>query len=847
MAQTKQLGRFTIAGEIGSGGMGQVFEANDERLRRRVALKALKSSLREDRNAKLRFIEEARVTGQLEHPGIVPIYALEQSEQGDPYFCMRLMSGRTLDRILDAWHAGDAEIRRRHSLPRLIAMFERVIETIAYAHSRGVIHRDIKPGNVMLGEHGEVWVLDWGLALVIGQPGAENRVVTVRDEIKPGLTTSGLVVGSPGFMSPEQAGGLPADERSDVFSLGATLYAILAGLAPVPGEDAKQILRASRAGVHRPLRQTPGGRAAPAALVAIAERCLRANPDERYKNANELLADVRGYLEDRPVAALHEDLADHARRFARRNGPAVAAAALVLIILLGGTVVMSMRVAREETRALAAAHEAEREGERARLADLARQRVTDATAEAARRRYEAFPAYDHGMDLIRRGQRLDEAIEALKHAVEVDPTFVEAQFAVGEALRQAGRPGPAAEAYLRVDAMSRATDGQRHLQALLAAGFALDGAGDYVRSAEAFAAAAAEAEDDPLAMVGRAICLTYARDLSEALPLVDRALARAGYLWEAHYGRGWLLGEMIGAGLLPPEPWRATAISELRAAIELSPRQGEVMVTLARALEASELAGDHAEAERLIERAVALEPTNGNRYVNRAIWRIDRGDLAVDDDLSLARDHGANEALLLQVAIALHSARGEFDAAYAALTKIAEHHAGWPGTQAQRLIFAIDVGRGDEFTDEVERFAANHPRMPETWIMRAMLANARGDRIGAQTALDIGLGLAPTNARLLELRAVVRSAAGDWDDALADIEAACAVQPRWFNLARGRIIALDHVGRRREADALIERMGDLFPGRGEDIARFRGERAAYLEPQAGPEGDGIRHDLFHAP
>ncbi|MBA3848328.1 MAG: hypothetical protein H0X45_16985, partial [Planctomycetes bacterium] len=280
-------------------------------------------------------------------------------------------------------------------------------------------------------------------------------------------------------------------------------------------------------------------------------------------------------------------------------------------------------------------------------------------------------------------------------------------------------------------------------------------------------------------------------------------------------------------------------------AIELSPRQGEVLVTLARALEASDLVGDHAEAERLIERAVALEPTNGNRYVNRAIWRIDRGDLAVDDDLALAREHGATEALQLQVAIALHSARGDFDAAYAALSRIAEHHAGWPGAQAQRLIFAIDVGRGAEFTDEVERFAANHPRMPETWIMRATLANARADRIAAQTALDIGLGLAPTNPRLLELRAIVRSAADDWDDALADIEAACAVQPRWFNLARGRIIALDHAGRRREADALTERMAALFPGRGADIERFRRERIVYLDPQGGTED--VRHDLFHAP
>src|SRR4051812_47069330 len=400
----KQVGGYAIAGEIGSGGMGQVFEAEDGRLHRRVALKALKTKLRRDRTARLRFIEEARVTGQLEHPGIVPIYALEETPEGDPYFCMRLMTGRTLARILDGWHAGDAETRARYSLTRLVAVFERVVETIAYAHSRGVVHRDVKPSNVMLGDHGEVWVLDWGLALVLDadEPSHDGPISSVRDEVGPGLTGSGNAVGTPGYMSPEQASGLPVDRRTDVFSLGALLYEIIAGGPPFVGTGVKDTLAASRTGTYRPLRKTHAGRQAPPALVAIVEQCLRHQPEDRYASARELLADVRGFLEDRPISALPETTLDRARRFARRNGPALAASALAVIVVLTATIVVSSRLATTREEALSARVAAERESLRAHQAEVARLHDAAPSADAARRRYEAFPAYDHGMDLIMR-------------------------------------------------------------------------------------------------------------------------------------------------------------------------------------------------------------------------------------------------------------------------------------------------------------------------------------------------------------------------------------------------------------------------------------------------------------
>ena len=161
------MGQYKIVRELGRGGMGRVLEAVDEPLGRRVAVKVLLSPADKD-SRRRRFIEEARITGGLEHPGIAPVYSLGKNPDGSDFFSMKLVAGRTLADILKDIEAGDRNVVRQYPLPRLLSIFERVVETIGYAHSQRILHRDLKPANIMIGTHGEVWVLDWGLAKVIG-------------------------------------------------------------------------------------------------------------------------------------------------------------------------------------------------------------------------------------------------------------------------------------------------------------------------------------------------------------------------------------------------------------------------------------------------------------------------------------------------------------------------------------------------------------------------------------------------------------------------------------------------------------------------------------------------------
>jgi tRNA A-37 threonylcarbamoyl transferase component Bud32 len=218
-----------------TGGIGRVWVAKDEHLGREVALKELRPERADSPEAVARFVEEARITGQLEHPGIVPVYELAPSgEGGRPFFAMQLVAGRTLADAVKTYHeqhSGWPRTRRLLELQALLGAFVAVCNAVAYAHSQRVIHRDLKPQNVVLGEFGEVMVLDWGLAKVIGRTGGDAYLLPVAasgDEPRDG-TQMGQVVGTPAYMAPEQAQGRPdlVDGRTDIYGLGA----ILTGMA----------------------------------------------------------------------------------------------------------------------------------------------------------------------------------------------------------------------------------------------------------------------------------------------------------------------------------------------------------------------------------------------------------------------------------------------------------------------------------------------------------------------------------------------------------------------------------------------------------------------------------------
>jgi serine/threonine-protein kinase len=348
---------YTLARLYARGGMGQVWVAHDQELGRDVALKELRPE-RADKPAVLaRFLEEARITGRLEHPGVVPVYGLvRRPEGGPPFYTMRLVRGLTLADAIQAYHQKrEAGAVRPLDLRELLNAFVAVCNAVAYAHSRGVLHRDIKPQNVVLGDFGEVVVLDWGLAKHLGAkelPGDAVPAPAASTE-SADRTIQGQVLGTPGYMAPEQAEGRldQLDERTDVYGLGAVLYEVLTGRAPFSGEDTPTVLRQVVLTLPTPPRQLVG--VAPAALEAVCLKALAKERERRYAGARELGREVQHWLADEPVAAYREPWPARARRWLGRHRTLAASAAAAALVA-----VLSLSVA---TAFLQVAHRRQRE------------------------------------------------------------------------------------------------------------------------------------------------------------------------------------------------------------------------------------------------------------------------------------------------------------------------------------------------------------------------------------------------------------------------------------------------------------------------------------------------------
>ncbi|MFO0580059.1 MAG: WD40 repeat domain-containing serine/threonine-protein kinase [Polyangia bacterium] len=316
--------RYEPLAELGCGGMGRVVVATDRRLRRQIALKHIASAVCEQPGIEQRFAREALITAGLDHPAIVPIFDAGRRGDGSLFYTMRLIRGRTLS-------AAIADADGLTGRLALLRHFLVACEAVAYAHSRGVVHRDLKPDNILVGEFGETQVVDWGLARRHDEDEAEPE----RAELGCALRTAvGAVIGTPLYMSPEQAAGLPAEPSSDVFSLGVVLYEILAGRPPLHGRDPSVVLRAHQRGELPPLRERQPD--APRELVAIVDKALSKGPEQRYPDARALATDVARFLDGRRVTAHRYSLGQGLVRLARawRAPLTVGAVAAVLLLVL---------------------------------------------------------------------------------------------------------------------------------------------------------------------------------------------------------------------------------------------------------------------------------------------------------------------------------------------------------------------------------------------------------------------------------------------------------------------------------------------------------------------------------
>jgi serine/threonine protein kinase/Tfp pilus assembly protein PilF len=386
--------RYRLLSFHAAGGLGEVYRAFDGELHREVALKRIKKN-RDGADSRRSFLREAEITAKLEHPGVVPVHGLIADDAGQPCYAMRFIEGQTLNAAIEEFHAADQQARRDPgerslAMRKLLSQFIAVCNTIGYAHSRGILHRDLKPNNIMLGKYGETLVVDWGLAKPFERTEAERQsgeeTLQPMAEVGPGASTRlGEAKGTPAYMSPEQAQGQwdALSPASDIFSLGATLYALLTGQAPYPGDQLRSLDCARRADFAPPRKIK---KEISPALEAICLKAMAKKPAERYATALDLAADLEQWLADEPVPAYREPRSARCWRWIRRHQTLVASASVAALLLLASGVGAFLIWESAETRS-------KREAEKAEF-----QRAQEA-ADAKFRQQQAEEA--HWRDLLR--------------------------------------------------------------------------------------------------------------------------------------------------------------------------------------------------------------------------------------------------------------------------------------------------------------------------------------------------------------------------------------------------------------------------------------------------------------
>lgn len=426
-AENYQIGR-----EIARGGMGSVLEAEDQKLKRTVAVKIMHFDANASLAMQQRFVREAEVLALLAHPNIVPIYDIVW-DRGQPlFYSMKMVKGRTLQAILNDLRSGHPEALGEYTLDRLLLIFRKVCDAMAFAHSKGVLHRDLKPENIMVGEFGEVLVMDWGLAKSMsqgdpqmGRPGEEDDL-SLSTHLMTSLslqTMQGDVMGTPQYMSPEQAMGQidELDERSDIFSLGGILYAILTLRPPVEGATLDEVLEKVRtaqitapsaiqggkkekgatgqkadvlaANLIRPLPHVSGGRVPPA-LSAVVMQALRRSKSERYQTVEAFSADIEAYQGGFATSAEQAGTWKQLKLLMLRHKIVTGAlAALLVISTLFLIKVMASERAARASEAVAIEREGETRQALARAAiSLAEAALREGDGPATRRALDEVPA-----------------------------------------------------------------------------------------------------------------------------------------------------------------------------------------------------------------------------------------------------------------------------------------------------------------------------------------------------------------------------------------------------------------------------------------------------------------------
>jgi serine/threonine-protein kinase len=760
--------RVQLLGEIARGGMGVILKGRDPDLGRDLAVKVLLEAHSEKPDLVRRFVEEAQIGGQLQHPGVVPVYELGTFGDRRPYFTMKLVKGRTLAELL-AERESPADDQ-----PRFLVIIEQVCQTVAYAHARDVIHRDLKPSNVMIGGFGEVQVMDWGLAKVLPRGGMvddaaagkvslhQTVIATARSGDGSNLSQTGSVMGTPAYMAPEQARGEldRTDERADVFALGSILCEILTGQPAFVGRSSGEIHRKAALSDLADARNRLGGCGADAVLVALALDCVAAEAEDRPREAGAVAARITAYLtgvqeklrtSERDRAVAEANAAEERKRRRLQLGLATALLALSTMGGLGTTYFLQQRSKR-------AAALAKVLSEASTLRDLAKGRPEDPSgwSRALVAVKQAEGAAGEDGDASRQLAALRADVEAGADAAERDRTLLERLIDIRSA-KADDRDGWATDSayttafrYAGIDVatLPPAEAGARIKARPVAVGVTLAAALDD------WAAVRREKRSDRAG----------AERLAQAARAADPDPWRSG------------LRDALDS---PEKPQRLSALHALASSAKID-ELPTVSVTLLGA--ALRDAGDPAAAERVLRQAIRQHP--GDVWLNynlaQCLEKLARREQAIR---YYTAAHSIRPEIAHDLAHALRN-KGESDEAIAVFQDLTRLR---PGDGRHHLCLGVALrlrGRTQEaagaFDAAITVFREHLRQRPDDAIARCNLGsalNARGKRDEAIVEYRESIRLRPDDAQAHTTLGRILLDLGKLDEAIAEHREAIRLQP----------------------------------------------------------------------
>jgi tetratricopeptide (TPR) repeat protein len=848
---------YEVIRELGHGGRGIVYRVGDPELNRPLAVKVLRTELRDEPDAVRRFLEEAQVTGQLQHPSIVPVHAIGQLPDGRPYFSMKLVQGRTLAGLL-AERPTPA-----HDLPRFLGIFQQVCQAVAFAHSRRVIHRDLKPANIMVGAFAEVQVMDWGLAKVLttegadrgppqGEPGVlapgtPDTIRTVRTEATGLSSADGLVVGTFAYMSPEQAKGRveQLDPRADVFGLGALLCEVLTGLPPYAGVPPWELHLMAAAGDLADAFARLDRCGADPELTTVARDCLSPEREHRPGDAGAVAERVAAYLAgvqerlrraelEKAAAQVRAEEAQatiRAERRARWLTAGLATAGLVVVVVLAAGGLWAQR------------QRAVRQAEAARQAEALRLEVGAALGQAARFRLAGHfeecrelleqarqRAGTNGPDDLRK--QVDQAladtglVERLDHARQRALAVVKGEkldfagpgqeYAVALSGAGLGREEEDPEAVaarvrasaVRVEIVATLDDwavtaGEGQLTWLLAVARAADPDPErnrlrqpaLWRDAGALARLAEEARVEELSpQLATALARVLRRRGRDPVPLLREA--------QAHYPHDFWLNFRLGVALHQAKQWDE-AIGYYLAALALRPRAAVVRTNLGVALYDR---GKWDEAVRHYQQALRIDPKDwvvhnnlGSALYDRGKWEeaVGHFEQALRIDPKNAKVH-SNLGNALKAKGRVKEAVGHYEEALRIDPKCAPAHNNLGAT-------LYDRGKWEEAVAHYEEALGIDPLYADAHYNLGNALHDRGKWEEAVRHYQQALRIDPQNARVHNNLGNALYAKGRVEEAVGHYEEALRIDPKHANAhiglgnalrARGKLgAAIEHYER----------------------------------------------------